>query len=340
MTRTVLHLIDDIPPGGETRMLHHLEESDRAEHIVQTAGPGAVEPMCRADMIVSHRALCWRSLPSLMALRAACPHTPIIHVEHAATERRMALQGGGGTRMRGLLRAAYALVDRVVAVSEAQAEWMRARHLVDPERLHVISPSTALEPFLALPPALSPPRVFGMMGRLCAQKGMDIGIAAFRSVEDPTLRLEIHGAGPDRAALEAAAAGDPRISFHGHAMNPAQAMGRLDAVLAPSRWEPFGLVALEARAAGRMLLVSDADGLRDHGAAGAQMVRGAGITPWTEAIAAAAAAPTPGFALARGRAAAARAETRFLAGWRGLVADLGAIPAPRPMLQMVQGAMA
>ncbi|ETX13709.1 hypothetical protein OCH239_09040, partial [Roseivivax halodurans JCM 10272] len=104
----------------------------------------------------------------------------------------------------------------------------------------------------------------------------------FRQVDDPKLRLRLIGDGPERAALTALAAGDSRIEICRFAANPASAIAGLDVVAMPSRWEPFGLVALEARAAGRMVIASHVDGLVDQASEGVVPV----LSPTPEAWAA------------------------------------------------------
>ena len=81
--------------------------------------------------------------------------------------------------------------------------------------------------------------------------------------------LNIFGDGPELQNLTELANGDPKIIFHGHTNDPVAAMQGLDVVAMPSKRETYGLVALEAMAAGRMLLVSGVDGLADHVSNGA-----------------------------------------------------------------------
>ena len=80
-------------------------------------------------------------------------------------------------------------------------------------------------------------------------------IRAVTEIRDASLRLEIFGTGAEEESLRALAKGDERITFHGHAISPEAAMRAVDLVAMPSRWEAYGLVALEARAAA----VSDRD---------------------------------------------------------------------------------
>lgn len=285
----IAHLVDDTNPGGVTRYLDFLARDPGmaalARHeIVEVPRTRAASARVQADVIVSHLAVSWRGLPGLMALRARHAGTPLIHVEHSYSAGFVAANVSAPRRFFTLLRTAYALFDRVVAVSHPQANWLAARDLVRPDALTVIQPQVDLSRFRALPRPTGPVRCFGAVGRLDAQKGFDVLIRAFQAVQGDDLSLKIFGDGPERARLEDLAADDPRIRFQGFAADPAMAYAACDAVVMPSRWEPYGLVAQEALAAGRPVLVSGVDGLSDHLASGAIATRGPGVEALTEAL--------------------------------------------------------
>ncbi|MGG7566197.1 glycosyltransferase family 4 protein [Rhodovulum sp. DZ06] len=327
-TRRILHLLDDVMPGALTRTLAHLETVAPHVHEVQTLAFGdRLSATSGHDVIVSHLSAEWLTPRAAAELRAAVPHLPLVHVEHALAPGHPAVSRGP----HGIeaLREVYKRFDRVIACSEAQAAWLLAERLVPDGRIGVIPPASDLSGFAALPPAVRPARRFGVLGRLTRQKGVDIAIAAFRKLENPGLTLDIIGAGPMRDALVEQAAGDPRIRFHGHAVDPVQAMRGLDAVLAPSRWEAYGLSTLEARAAGRIAIASGAGGLRDQVCAGARHVPGLTARAWTAAISRAATEPAPEFEIARARVEADRAMDRFETRW-ALTLDSLARHAPAP----------
>lgn len=292
----ILHLVDDTTPGGVMRVIEHVTTnaalSARAEHCVQVVSPTGPLPPVQADVIVSHLSLSWRRLPLLIAFRARHAQVPLIHVEHSYTEAFTALNVSARARFFTMLRLSLSLFDRVVAVSEAQGRWLQKRGLVDAPSLQVIPSAVDLSPFRAVPRQSGPVRVIGAIGRLHRQKGFDILIEAFRMLPDPDIALHIHGTGPEAADLAARAAGDTRIRFFGHAASPAAAYGGVDLVAMPSRWEAFGLVALEARAAGRGLVCADVDGLRESGA-GARFVRGSTPQDWARALTACLNDPLP-----------------------------------------------
>jgi glycosyltransferase involved in cell wall biosynthesis len=107
--------------------------------------------------------------------------------------------------------------------------------------------------------ALREPLV-GFVGRLTRQKGVDVLLRAFAQVEKvfPTARLILAGDGPDRPALAALAKslGLQRVMFLGWRGDAADILADVDLLAVPSRWEGFGLVALEAMALGKPVVAS------------------------------------------------------------------------------------
>ena len=96
--------------------------------------------------------------------------------------------------------------------------------------------------------------VFGSVCRLVPQKGIDIALRAFWQVAQqiPDAHYIVVGEGPERAALKSQAAQyrlAHRMHFLGWRDNARTLMTAFDVFLMPSRWEGFGLVALEAMAA-------------------------------------------------------------------------------------------
>ena len=109
------------------------------------------------------------------------------------------------------------------------------------------------------------PIVVGAYGRFCEAKGFDRLIDAFKetSIHD-NLRLVLGGLGPDDAMLRERALGCDRISFVGKVTDVAGFLGQCHVIAVPSRFEAYGLVANEAREAGRPIVVSKAGGLPEQ----------------------------------------------------------------------------
>lgn len=105
--------------------------------------------------------------------------------------------------------------------------------------------------------------VFGSVGRLHGQKGMDILIKAFqRAYPDPEadVRLVIVGEGVDRPKLEALKGPDRRIILAGYVPSMAAYYEAFDAYVSASRYEPFGLTILEAMSHGCQLVCTRTEG--------------------------------------------------------------------------------
>lgn len=110
------------------------------------------------------------------------------------------------------------------------------------------------------------------LGRLdIAQKGGDILFDIYerilRRLGDSAPPLLVAGEGPDRAAMERRArrvgpAGRIRFLGHADAVAKRDLLARAHAVLMPSRHETFGMVAVEAQAAGAPVVAFDVGPLR------------------------------------------------------------------------------
>ncbi len=262
----VLHLIDDPRVGGVNRGLtvYLPRLTDGFTHqVLQVPANRLPTTLPPADIVVIHFTPNWAKLPFLLALRLRYRDSNLILVEHSYTEAYERLCVPHRGRFRAMLRIAYRLVDRVVAVSHHQAAWLRTAKVVAPERLIAI-PNACDVGILATVPDLvrhGGQLRLGAYGRYVPQKGFDTLIAAMRAVPASVATLTLAGYGPDEALLHAAAAGLDHVRIRGPIDGPASFLAEVDAVLVPSRYEAFGVVAAEVRAAGRPVLVAAVDGL-------------------------------------------------------------------------------
>ncbi len=154
MQPVIVHLVE---AGTDIRTIDSLGRMqsitympDRAVHRVITVSPGRWSaPAISADMIVSHLSISWSRLPLLVALRAAYPAVPLVHVEHRHAESDRVLGRVPGLRRMSLLRASYALFDRVVAAHTGQAQFLLGNGLVEEHSLLALKSKLDLEKFLA-----------------------------------------------------------------------------------------------------------------------------------------------------------------------------------------------
>lgn len=276
----------------------------------------------RPDLFIWHGACSWRSLPALIRLRRHCPGVGVEHhyseafTHHCVPHRR---------RFHTLLRLSYGLMERVVAVSEGQARWIRAARLAPSGRLRVIPSSRRLEEFLAVPAAASAPAPFRLLayGRFTPQKGFDTLIRAVAALPAGLVELRLGGEGPQAEDLRALAAARTGIAFIGRIDNVPEQLQDADAVVVPSRWEPWGNVCLEARAAARPVIVTAVDGLPEQAMGCGLVVPPDDVEALGQAIASLVALPQPQRAELgqAGRLSAAGAWQQYLANWDALLRE-------------------
>jgi phosphatidylinositol alpha-mannosyltransferase len=112
------------------------------------------------------------------------------------------------------------------------------------------------------------------IGRHEPRKGLAILIEAFARM-GPDAKLWVIGEGPDTASLRQATLGDPRVEWLG-VIGEEEKLRRLKGAkvfCAPSLYgESFGVVLLEAMAAGTPVVASDLPGYRHVAGAGATLV--------------------------------------------------------------------
>ena len=161
-------------------------------------------------------------------------------------------------------------LDRIVAISDAVAEYLRGEAALPEEkivRIHYGIDPSPFRPELPPPsrrPAGDPSRrpTIGVVARLAPQKGhrvlFDALPAVRAAVPDVRARLVGHEELSTVAELWAYAAErgvDDLIAFEG--FRPAvEVMADFDVFVLPSLWEGFGLVLVEAMAAGRPVVAS------------------------------------------------------------------------------------
>ncbi len=110
--------------------------------------------------------------------------------------------------------------------------------------------------------SISKPASLLFVGRLVAAKGVDVAIDAVRLLEKQGIRvkLTVVGDGPERAKLERQSKG-LNVRFLGYQSNPTEIMAEHDILIIPSRWEGFGLVAIEGMSVGIPVIASCVPGL-------------------------------------------------------------------------------
>jgi glycosyltransferase involved in cell wall biosynthesis len=170
--------------------------------------------------------------------------------------------------------------DIAIAVSRSTAEFVTNARLVPARKVKVVYLGAPFDEFSRARSAAevaaarreigAAPGDFavGTVTRLHDSKGNEYLVDAARLVLDvrPDAKFFLVGEGPLRADLEARAARlglGGRLVFAGFARDVAATLSAFDLSVFPSLWEGTPLTAFEALAAGRPIVATDADGLRD-----------------------------------------------------------------------------
>jgi glycosyltransferase involved in cell wall biosynthesis len=156
-------------------------------------------------------------------------------------------------------RAWRTLVSAYIFISAAQRDLLAELDL-PPDRLFVRHNLIPRRPM----PQADPEHSVLYAGRLDEAKGIRVLMAGWdlylRNVGDNPLCLVVAGTGILQAEVAAWAGSRPSVRLAGHVDDDqaARLMSRSRAVILPSTWaEPFGLVAVEAMAAGTPCIASD-----------------------------------------------------------------------------------
>jgi phosphatidylinositol alpha-mannosyltransferase len=218
----------------------------------------------RPDVVHVHEP----AAPILSTTAAALGPRPVVGTFHAwsSSERVYRLAGT-------VVRPLTARLAACIAVSPAAAAYASTALGVPTERFEVIGNGIATWRYASVepPPELVSPRRPTMLfvGRLEARKGLDVAVRAFLRLRQtwPQLRLVVVGDGPERARCEAMVPASARgdVWFAGavaEADKPGFFAGA-DLLCAPNlEGESFGIVLLEAMAAGLPVVASDLPGFR------------------------------------------------------------------------------
>ncbi|MEO0450030.1 MAG: glycosyltransferase family 4 protein [Pseudomonadota bacterium] len=267
--RRIVHILDDLAMGGVTRALKNFEHPTLAfagQHETVDIRHAPVRATAKADIAVVHFTANWKKLGWLLDLKLRGRFSKIILIEHTYTEGFEASEVEQKHRFRLMLKCAYRLVDRVVAVSNTQREWMLRHQLAKADKVIAIPQSRECDDLfkLDLKTRDDGPLQIGAFGRFHKQKGFDLLIEAMARVPASVAKLKIAGTGPEINHLKLLAKDLPHVEICEPFSSPDTFLNGVDVVAIPSRWEAFGLVGSEARAAGRPIIAARIDGLADQ----------------------------------------------------------------------------
>lgn len=204
-----------------------------------------------------------------VAQRMRIPHVSTLHVIEDSVSGQLAAKSwlAGQVRQR--------LTDRTIAVSEAQRTWYLSTFGVPPESVVTIHNGIETPPQVDEPTRSEVRRSLGydsaaviaaMVAIMRPGKGFDDLLAAIGLLpEDSPLRVVLIGDGPDRGALEADVAADPRlrerVSFIGYREDVPRLLASVDFVVHPSHADALPTALLHAISGGVPVVATDVGGI-------------------------------------------------------------------------------
>jgi glycogen(starch) synthase len=258
------------PATGSTLLAHVMSANHTMTRAALRIADGA-----RYDVVHAHD---WLVAHSAITLREKLD-APLVATIHATEIGRHQ-----GWLPEDLNRAIHSVecwlanqADRVVACSHYM-RWEISRLLGVPnQRIDVVVNGVDRELWRVAPASVAAARLryagsgplIGFAGRLVYEKGVQDIVAALPRLRaaHPGLRLVVAGDGPHRGELQ-----DhvdrlrlrPAVSFAGFLGDDLPAViAATDVMIVPSIYEPFGMIALEAVAAGVPVVAADTGGLKE-----------------------------------------------------------------------------
>jgi glycosyltransferase involved in cell wall biosynthesis len=175
--------------------------------------------------------------------------------------------------LKRLARILYPTAHRIVGVSDgvvrgvadeygiSESKLRRIYNPIDVDRMRSVM-GPMVHPWLA---GAREERAFVCVAGFRPAKGHEVLLEAMALMSE-SARLVLVGDGPLRPRMESFASRmglEDRVDFVGFSSAASAYMAAARAVVIPSQWEGFGLVAVEAGAVGAYVVASDVDGLRE-----------------------------------------------------------------------------
>jgi len=255
---SIVTFFDDIPLASEL-------DKNVEVHIVKKKGKLSLglisalpKKLLEIDADIVHTHLFGADVWGRLAAKKL--HLPVVSTEHNINKSEGILKH----QIKRMLRKK---TDQYVAVSQSVAVYMRERYSIQEDYIDIIPPGIDIKKFQELSqPEWSDITSILMLGRLTEQKGFDIAVKALAGLQELDWTCQIVGNGEEEQELQRQIRTlglEERITMSQATTDVGGVYTSADIVLMPSRWEGFGMVALEAMAAGRLLIGSRVGGLPD-----------------------------------------------------------------------------
>jgi glycosyltransferase involved in cell wall biosynthesis len=278
MSRRILMLITDLEIGGTPTVVRELaiRLNDPPHVVVEVAclkGPGPVADQIR-NAGIDVTALGARSVLSLpnvvFSLRKLIKQrnfdTVVSFLIHANAVATMAMRPLHDVRLFQSIQTTQenprwhwwlqgqieSRAERFIAPSRAIARAAKTRSGIAESRFDIIPNAIDPDEFPRQIVFAGETVRLGFLGRIDPVKRLSVAIEAVRRIGDPSVELHVFGAGHDPGVdLKT-------VRWHGPVKRPQEALSQMDCLILPSIGEGFGLVLIEAMAAGVPVIASAA----------------------------------------------------------------------------------
>ena len=201
-----------------------------------------------------------------VAIAAIGLKVKLVYTEHSTSNRRREK-----SYLRPIEKFVYRQYDKIISISQQTQDALQGWLHSKDDRFVVVNNGVDVKRFSLLRHSVIPKSLI-MVSRFVASKDQETLIRAMKSV-DAGVVLRLVGDGENlqhcKAIAEEVGVSD-RVEFLGVRSDIAELIAESYIGVQSSNWEGFGLTAVEIMAAGKPVIASDVDGLR-------QVVEGAGI---------------------------------------------------------------
>lgn len=219
----------------------------------------------------------WHRVPALIKYTADLVQQNATLQDFSGERRRRLTQGVNRLSTEAFQRLLFALYSGIWATTPRFQQRLAQHYGLAASKIVLLPNFIDLQPFVAIArdwdahrpaPQPSAPLELLTVARLFPVKGLDLYLRALAQLPDLPLRARIVGSGSETyrqqllALVDELGLGD-RVELSG-AIDPeaiASAYATADLFVLPSRHEPFGIVLIEAMAAGLPIVATEVDGI-------------------------------------------------------------------------------
>lgn len=258
------------PTGQSEHWRKHGTQSAYSSALLQTARQFGIaastmlHTLPEPDVIHAHD---WLTAPAAITAQRISGKPLVFHVHSTEFDRS---EGRPDPAILEIESEAMAHADTILAVSQRTRRQLISRYAIPPDRIEVVYNGIDMDEHPWPARSNTESRFVCFLGRVTYQKGPAyfVHAAAIALEQDPTLRFVMAGDGdllPAMRSLANTLGIDDRMIFTGFlgAEEVDHLLRHAGVLVVPSVSEPFGMVALEAVAAGVPVIISKNSGVSE-----------------------------------------------------------------------------